>query len=201
MSDLFPGRIETDRLVLERLSRETVDVFEFYRICSRHEPGIDEVTRQLSWEPHATPKETADFVGAVEQDWEDGELASYVVRPGPGEDGAGEIAGGTGLTVDWERRTGHLGMWLRKPFWGRGYSGERVGALLAVAFERLDLELVAVCHHVGNEQSKRAIEKYVQRFGGRYDGRLRNSGVDADGTIIDQHRHSISREEYRRATD
>lgn len=31
---MFPERIETDRLVLERLCHETLDVFEFYRICS-----------------------------------------------------------------------------------------------------------------------------------------------------------------------
>jgi RimJ/RimL family protein N-acetyltransferase len=218
MTALFPERIETDRLLLERLSRETVDVLEFYRVCSRHEPGIDEVTRHLCWEPHTTPKDTVEFVRDAEQKWDDGEAATYVVRPGPGEDGAerssamgssgqrprdgpGEIVGGTGLTIDWERRTGRLGMWLRKPFWGRGYSGERAAALMAVAFERLVLELVAVAHHIGNENSRRAVEKYVERFGGSHDCLVRNGGVEDDGTIADQHRYSVSREEYRRATD
>ena len=46
---MFPDRIETNRLLLERLSRETVDIFELYRVCSHHDPNIEEVTRDLSW--------------------------------------------------------------------------------------------------------------------------------------------------------
>ena len=98
--------------------------------------------------------------------------------------------------IDWDRRTAILGVWLRKPFWGRGYSGERAAALMEIAFERLHLELVAVTHDAGNEKSRRAIEQYVERFGGRHDGLIRNAEVDGDGTPVDQHRYSISREEY-----
>jgi len=53
---------------------------------------------------------------------------------------AGEIAGFGGFSVDWEKRTAVLGTWLRKRFWGRGYSGERAAALVEVAFENLDLD-------------------------------------------------------------
>ena len=197
---MFPEQIETERLVLEQLSREHVDIFEFYQVCSRHEPDIEEVTRHLSWEPHETPKQTMDFIAHSEKQFEDGEGATYVIRPREGEDGPGEIAGGTGFDVDWDRRTATLGMWLRKPFWGRGYSGERAAALIEIVFDQLDLELVVVTHHVNNENSRRAIEKYVERFGGRHEGLMRNFSVDPDGTIIDQHRYSISRKEYRQST-
>lgn len=192
MTSLFPDRIGTDRLVLEPL--QSVDPFALYRICSA-DPDIEEVTEYVTWEPHATPKETVEFLDHVRTQYEGNDGAQYVIRPRTGES-AGEIAGVTGLTVDWERRTGTLGIWLRKRFWGRGYSGERATALIETAFERLDLELVAVTHIDGNERSKRAIETYVETHGGSYDGVLRNWETTGEQPR-DLHRYTISEEQYR----
>ena len=191
---LFPGTVTTDRLELERLSFETIDCFELYRICSKDE-AIEAITRYMPWDPHRTVKETVNFVEWCEAGWDDGEQAVYVVRPGPDEDGAGEIAGITRLDCQWRRRSAMLELWLRKRFWGRGYSGERAGALMALAFERLDLELVSVNHQVDNEQSRRAIEKYIERFGGQYDGLLRNWGPRED-RVVDARRYTVTREQY-----
>jgi RimJ/RimL family protein N-acetyltransferase len=113
---------------------------------------------------------------------------------------AEELAGTTNLNFDWDRRSAELGIWLRKPFWGRGYSGERAAALLELAFDRLDLELVGASHQDGNEQSRRAIEKYVERFGGQYDGLLRNFAPKGD-EVRDLHRYTISKEQYRNAVE
>ncbi|WP_158056123.1 GNAT family N-acetyltransferase [Halorussus halophilus] len=200
MSDLFPEHIETDRLVLEPLTTENVDVLAYYRLCSHQNPHIEEITEFLSWEPHETPKETLEFVESREDAWHAGEDATYVVRPKGGEDGAGEIAGAAGLHPHWGRRTATLGTWLRKPFWGRGYSGERALALIEVAFERLDLEVVTVNHQTGNENSRRAIEKYVEQAGGQHEGLLRNGTMGPDGPV-DCHRYSVTREQWEESRD
>jgi len=192
----FPATIRTDRLRIERLCHETVDLPEYYRICSADD-DIEAVTEYLSWDPHESIRETKSFVDMVERQWENGESAAYLLRPREPESGAGEIAGGTGMTVDWERGTGTLGVWLRKRFWGREYSAERAAAFVEVAFERLGLDRVAVEHRVGNERSKRAVEKYVDRFGGSYEGRQRNWAVKAD-EVREQRRYTIRREQYRR---
>ncbi|RJT06085.1 GNAT family N-acetyltransferase [Halococcus sp. IIIV-5B] len=199
---MFPERIETDRLILERLCHETLDVFEFYDICSDADgpEAMDEVTRYMPWEPHQTLLESKEYIDGVEERWADGEAAGYVVRPRGGEAGAGEYAGNAALRIDWDRRTGRLGTWLRKRFWGRGYSGERAGALLELAFERLDLELVSVTHHADNDQSRRAIEKYVEAYGGRCEGLLRNWLPHGDA-VSDVYRYTISQAEYRDATE
>ncbi|MFC7079704.1 GNAT family N-acetyltransferase [Halorussus caseinilyticus] len=196
---MFPERIQTDRLVLEPLTPEYVDVLAFYGHTSHRNPDIEEITEYLSWDPHETPKETLDFLESREEARAAGEDAGYVVRPAEGEDGAGEIAGAAGLHPDWERRTATLGTWLRKPFWGRGYSGERAAVLMEVAFERLDLEVVAVTHQVDNEKSERAIRKYVERFGGQHEGLLRNAGLAPDGPV-DVRRYSVTREQWADAT-
>jgi hypothetical protein len=43
LGELFPVRIETDRLVFESPTTDHVDVLEYYDICSS-DPGIEEVT-------------------------------------------------------------------------------------------------------------------------------------------------------------
>ncbi|WP_123619374.1 GNAT family N-acetyltransferase [Halorubrum sp. CSM-61] len=197
---MFPETIETDRLRLEPRWPERVDLDECYQICSS-DPGIDEVTEHVTWDPHETKKETLEFLERGRERWEDDEAASYVIRPREGEGGAREIAGFGGFEVDWEKRTAVLGTWLRKRFWGRGYSGERAAALVEVAFEDLDLDLVAVSHLPENEQSQRAIEKYVDRLGGRREGLLRNHITFMDGSVRDEVRYSISQDEWREATE
>ncbi|WP_458205604.1 GNAT family N-acetyltransferase [Haladaptatus sp. NG-SE-30] len=193
---MFPERIETERLVLEAITHENVDVFELYRHTAHDAPNIDEITEYLSWEPHTTPKQTKEFIDWAEKRWEEAKGAEFVIRLRESEPEAGEIAGTTGLGIDWERRTGTLGLWLRKPFWGRGYSGERATALMELAFDRLDLELVAVEHLDGNEKSHRAIEKYVEYHGGQYDGILRNWRPDGD-EVLDSHRFTVTREQWK----
>jgi RimJ/RimL family protein N-acetyltransferase len=200
MGDLFPERIETDRLVLEPLTTDTVDTLALYEHVRVGAPHIDEVTEYLTWSPHETPGETREFVEAVTQDRENGEGATYVIRPRDGEDDAGEFAGVTVLGVDWDAQTATLGTWLRKRFWGRGYSGERAAALVEVAFERLDLEAVVVTVEPGNEKSMTAVSRYVEAHGGHREGLLRNYHADQDGRPVDVYRYTITRSEYEDAT-
>jgi ribosomal-protein-alanine N-acetyltransferase len=199
---MFPERIETDRLILERLCHDNLDLFEFYRICSDYDGTEDmaEVTQYMPWEPHKTVNESKEFIDSAEKRWDEGEGAAYAIRPADGEDGVGEYAGNAALHIDWEKRTGGLGTWLRKRFWGRGYSGERAAALMELAFERLDLEVVAVTHHADNQKSRRAIEKYIEAHGGHCEGRLRN-WIPYGDEVADEYRYTVTRAEYRAATE
>lgn len=193
---MFPETIETDRLVLERLTLD--HLFECYEHASVDAPHIEEITRYLNWSPHQSLKETRTFIESQQDNWEDGEGAGYVVYPRESEANAGEFGGTTGLSIDWSRRMGTFGIWLRKPLWGRGYSGERARVLMELAFDRLDLDLVTISHHPDNDQSERAINKYVEAYGGRREGELRNHHVTQDGSVMDVVRYSITQSEYRK---
>ncbi|WP_158056124.1 GNAT family N-acetyltransferase [Halorussus halophilus] len=195
-SDLFPETIETERLVLERLCRENVDTLDFHH-CFASGEADPEIFEYIPQEPWCVPKEAHDRIERVEERWNDSDAAEYVVRPTQDEQGAGEIAGTAHLHFDWDRRMGRLGCILREPFWGRGYSGERAGALLKLGFDRLDLELVETGCNAGNENSRRAIEKYVERWGGEYEGLLRNH-VPMGDRVDDYHRYIISRGQFER---
>lgn len=201
---MFPERIETDRLRLERLCHDNLDLFEYYRICS-DDDGIEEVTRYMPWDPHETIVETKEFVDDAEEKWEKGETAEYIFRPKESTEGEptdandAPIAGQGGLHVDWERRTGELGTWFRKRFWGRGYSGERAAAMMELAFDLLDLELVAVTHHADNRKSRRAIEKYIEAHGGQREALIRNY-IPYGDEVADEQRYTVTREQWLEAT-
>lgn len=196
---LLPETIRTDRLRLERLEAENPGALTLYEHLGHRAPDIEETTRYVTWDPHQTPFEAHQFRTRAEEKWEDVRGASYLVRPREGEDGAGEVAGTTGVWLYWEKRTATLGIWLRKPFWGRGYSGERADAVLDLAFDRLGLELVRVGHLPENEQSAGAIRKYVDRYGGRKEGTVRNHVTLPSGGPRDVVYYSISRDEWRAA--
>lgn len=192
---IFPAEMESDRLRYEALRPETIDPHELYRHAKVGAPAIDEITRWVTWDPYETPKEAADWIEARGEAFEANDGATYVLRPKEG-DRAGEFAGLGGVGVEWDTQVAGFGTWLRKPFWGQGYSGERAARMLELVFERLDLQLVRVEHDPENDNSRRAIERYVDRFGGRKEGRIRNDLV-MNGEPRDSIRYSISREEYR----
>ncbi|WP_312909166.1 GNAT family N-acetyltransferase [Natronosalvus caseinilyticus] len=193
MTTLFPETIETDRLRLELADPESVDIEELYGVYSGD--ALESAFRYVLITPFETAYDPLSFLESARENHQDGSSAIYIIRPRESEDGADELAGTTTLFVDWDCRRAELAIALVPRFWGRGYSGERAEALLEVAFERLDLEVVVVSCHPDNEQSRRAIERYVDRFGGQYDGRIRNARV-LDDEPIDLRRYTIDREQY-----
>lgn len=196
---MFPERIETNRLNLERITHNSVDIFDLHELYSERDE-TKEMFEYWDSSPHQTMKETYDYVAEAERLWDNVEGAKYIIRPKSGKGGTEVIAGTTGLYPDWEKRSAGLGILLDEQFWGRGYSGERANALLSVAFDRLNLELIVAAHIDGNEKSRRAISKYVEQYGGQYEGLLRN-WLPLSDTVADVYRYTISREEYLEATE
>ena len=195
---MFPETIETDRLRLERLT-DDVTPRELYDAAGRgRSPTVERETAYLPWKPPGTLGDAADRLDSFEAKWESRERAEWAIRPREGEDGAGELAGTAGLICRWEQDCALLAVWLRERFWGRRYSGERADALLDVAFDALGFGVAAVPLHADNRRSYRAVERYVTRHGGRYEGRLRNHAGRYDRPA-DHHRFSVSREEWAAA--
>lgn len=194
---MFPETVETESLVLRPLSADHVDVFALYDRFVAGTEGTAEVFEYVPQEPFETVKDAHEMLADAAAEWDDRESAKYAAfRYDPTE---GEtLVGLAGLSIDWDRRTGMPGVILARPFWGRGYAGECARALAGLAFERLDLELFALAYDGDNERSRRAIEKVIEALGGQHDGVLRNWTV-LDGEVLDGHRYTVSREEYRDA--
>jgi RimJ/RimL family protein N-acetyltransferase len=188
---MFPESLETDALVLEQFCEARVDVRELYDRFAEGGDGVADVFEYVPQEPYTSVKDARDQLADAAASWDDGDSAQYAVYAADGD-----LAGYTGLFPEWERRAARVGFTLARPYWGRGYAGECAAALTDLAFDRLDLDVVALDHAAGNERSKRAIEKFVDDVGGQYDGVLRN-WRPVGGEIADHHRYTVTREQYR----
>lgn len=193
---LFPVEMASDRLSYERVHPDDTDPYEVYQYVHTGAPNIDEITNYMPWNPCNHPKEADDWIQKWGEKFNDGEGALYILRPTAG-DQKGDFAGIAGIRPDWNVQSATLGMWLRKPFWGRGYSEERAARMLELAFDRLDLEVVAVTHVPENENARQAIQRYVTRFDGQREGLIRNDTL-IDGEPRDSIRYSITRDEWER---
>lgn len=77
--DLFPERIETSRLVFERMSHDTVDPFELYEFVRRDE-WHGETTEHMPWFRLDRLDQVAAFLDRAEQMRADHEGARYLLR-------------------------------------------------------------------------------------------------------------------------
>jgi RimJ/RimL family protein N-acetyltransferase len=88
-----------------------------------------------------------------------------------------------------------LYMYIGEPtFWGQGYAGDAIMALLGYAFDRWDLNLVELWVLGDND---RASSTY-QRCGFTVEGRLRQRSFKG-GRWVDRVHMSVTREEFARA--
>ena len=85
-----------------------------------------------------------------------------------------------------------IGYELAKPYWGNGYMPEALRAMIQCAFERKNLDVLAIGHFAGNARSRRVIEK----CGFQYEGTIRRAFQRGDGQIFDDVCYSILKEEY-----
>jgi len=194
-ADIFPDRIGTDRLVFERIGPDHTDVFELYEFVDRD--AWREATEHMPWFRFERIDQVKRFVEDAGAAWRDGETARYLLRA-PTADGA--LVGTTALDPEWAKRRAGSGIVLSTEYWGREYGLERASAFIELTFETYDLDAFSTTCAADNEPSRRMIEKYVDRYGGRHEGLCRQHSPRPDGSVTDQHRFSITRAEYEAAT-
>ncbi|MFC7096778.1 GNAT family N-acetyltransferase [Halobaculum marinum] len=192
----FPRRIETERLRFEPLTPEATDPFDLYEFVSRDDwRGV--ATDHMSWFRFDRVDQVATFLDRAAEQRQNRETARYLLRSTEAD---GDIVGVTAFGPEWEERRAGTGIVLAESYWGREYGLERASAFVELAFERYDLDAFYSTCAADNEPSRRMIEKYVDRYGGRHEGLLRQHSARPSGEVTDQHRFSITRAEYEAAT-
>lgn len=194
--DVFPRRLETDRLVFERVCHERIDPFSLYEFLLR-EGWQEAAAEHMPWFRFERLDQVVEFVDEAEQQWAEGDTARYLLRS---KDEDGVIVGTTAYGPEWKARRAGSGIVLATEYWGRGYGTERASAFVELTFERYDLDAYYATCAAGNERSRRMIERYVDRYGGRHEGLLRQHSPRPDGEVTDQHRFTILQDEYEVAT-
>lgn len=145
-------RIETERLVL-RPWRED-DAAALYRYASDPELGP-----AAGWAPH---RDEADSLNVLRTILMRDETWAVTVKPSDEPIGSVGVFPGAEPRQRGERE---IGYWIARPFWGRGCAPEAVRALLSLYFS-LGAERLWCAHAVGNDKSRRVIEKcgFTRRF-------------------------------------
>ena len=122
-----------------------------------------EVTRFLSWRPHADLGETETVVAAFQRQWatDDGERVLIICEPTAPRDTLGTIG---------MRLKGHqvqFGYVIARPHWGKGYLTEALGVLVSWSLSQPEIWRVQAFCDAENKASARVMEKVGMHFEGR----------------------------------
>ena len=175
----MPGRIETDRLILETWTPK--DAPALYAYAKNPNVGPN-----AGWKPHADVRESKRIIKTIfsaKDTWK------IVWKEN------GEVIGSIGLDDD-RRRPGipsrELGYSLAEPYWGRGIMTEAGKAVLRYGFENLHLAIISIQTAVSNARSQSVIRK----LGFHPEGMERMCYRIYDGTTVDEYVFSMLRSEW-----
>lgn len=150
--------LRTERLTLRPLRAE--DAEALHRLINDWE-----VCHRLAGVPFPYPRALAD-------EWIASAQAELAARRGfhlaiTGQEGAQEmLIGGVGLRIDAQARSGRLGYWVGRRFWGHGVAAEAAGRLARWALANLDLDRLEAAAGADNAASAAVL----RRIGFRPDG-------------------------------
>jgi 8-oxo-dGTP diphosphatase len=161
--------LKTERLALRPLA--PADAPALHRLINDWE-----VTRTLAAVPFPYPRELADEWIALARDQIAAGTAFHLAVTGT--EGEQELlVGGVGLRLTEDRRSGSLGYWVGRRFWGHGVASEAAGRLARWALANLDLDLltahvatdnpasVAVLRRIGFRQVGEGVQTFAARGG------------------------------------
>lgn len=175
-------RLETDRLVLKKLS--VSDAEDMYSYAS-----LNSVTRFLLWSPHLNIEDTRGYIEFLNRQYKKGTYADWGVFL-KSED---RLIGTTGFAdFDFENNTGEVGYVLNPAYQGNGYMSEAVSEILSVAFERIGLDRVDLRIMEENKPSRRLASRLGFDFVKVGDEPLNVKGEDR---II--HYYSLAKEKWK----
>ena len=148
--------LSASRLVLRRMSREdATDMYEYARLPS--------VTEYLMWYPHSGIDHTRRYLSMIEREYRLGVFYDWAVVLRE----TGKMIGTCGFTtIDSQNSCGEVGYVLNPAFWGQGYAPEAVHAVMTFGFGTLSLHRIEAKYIIGNNRSRRVMEKCGMTFEG-----------------------------------
>ncbi|MBE6687361.1 MAG: GNAT family N-acetyltransferase [Ruminococcaceae bacterium] len=149
-------RIETERLILRRMKvSDAGDMYEY--AC------LPEVTKYLLWAPHEDLQYTKEYLKQVEAAYKRDEFHDFGIILKSNN----KFIGTCGFAdIDKANFKGEVGYVLNPEYWGMGIAAEAVNAVLALGFDRMGLNRIEARYMLGNERSRRVMEKCGMSFEG-----------------------------------
>lgn len=175
-------RLETDRLILRPFTLD--DAGAMYDNWA----GDPEVTKYLSWEPHADLQETRSILRGWVNSYEFPEYYSWAIVLKETDTPIGSIG-------SVERRDNirmlHVGYCIGKAWWHQGYTTEAFAGLIRFFFEQVGANRIESCHEPDNVHSGQVMKK----CGLSYEG-LHRQAIYKPDRLVDACYYAILAEDY-----
>lgn len=177
-----PPIIETPRLILRKLLKN--DSEDMYEYSSNRE-----VTRYLLWEPHLSETYTRKYLVYLQGRYRAGDFYDWGVIYKK----ANKMIGTCGFTrFNFDSNSAEVGYVLNPAFWGYGIAPEAVLAVMRFGFVNLGLHRIEAKYMIGNDRSRRVMEK----LGMQFEGVARDS-MHVKGRFVSVGTCAILRDEFR----
>ncbi len=174
--------IETERLTLRRITLNDVD--DMYEYSSDNN-----VTRYLTWSPHPDKAYTHEYINYLQTRYRTGDFFDWGVYFRSER----KMIGTCGFTrFDYVNNSAEIGYVLNSNYHGRGIATEASRAAVEFGFKRLGLNRIECKYIIGNDASRKVMEKNGMKFEG-----IRREGMLIKGEYRDIGICSILRREYK----
>ena len=148
--------LETDRFILRRLCPEDADdMYEYAR--------NEGVTEYLTWSPHRNKSYTREYLLYIKGRYRVGDFFDWAIVCKD----SGKMIGTCGFTrFDYANNCGEIGYVVNPSYQGQGIATEVCAKIIEFGFCRLELNRIECKYMVGNEASRRVMEKNGMMFEG-----------------------------------
>lgn len=148
--------IETDRLILRKLKvSDFEDMYEYSK--------SDEVTKYLLWRSHPDVQYTRDYLKYIQSRYRAGDFFDWALE----HKESGKMIGTCGFAkLDYDNNSAEIGYVINPLFWHKGYASEAVKKVIDFGFHNLNLHRIEARYIVGNEFSRKVMEKCGMVFEG-----------------------------------
>ncbi len=158
--------LECDRLILRQMKRS--DAPDMYEYAQK-----EEVTKFLLWSPHESLSYTEQYLNYIQSRYRDGDFYDWAIIL----KSENKMIGTCGFTtIDTENNCGEIGYVINPLYAGNGYACEAVSRILDFGFNEIDLHRIEAKYIVGNEASRRVMEKCNMKFEGVAKGSMKIKG-------------------------
>lgn len=178
--------LNTPRLEMRRmLPGDSYDMFEY---ASR-----PDVTKYLTWEPHPSREYTRDYLEFLAEKYRAGEFYDWALIWAADGEMNRRMIGTCGFTrFDLNNNSAEIGYVINPAFRGRGIAPEAVRRVMRYGFDELRLHRLECRYIIGNDASRRVMEKVGMTYEGTHRGYMLIKGLYRDIGIC-----AITEEEYR----
>ena len=173
--------IETERLVLRKLKvSDYADMYEYSK--------MKEVTKYLLWKEHPDIRYTRDYIAFIQSQYRAGNFYDWALI----DRQSNKMIGTCGFArLDFENNSAEIGYVINPKFWGSGYATEAVKRVIEFGFENMNLHRIEARYIIGNEVSRRVMEKCGMTFEG-----IHNSSLYVKGEYVSVGYCAIVAEDY-----